>query len=1438
MTDQKSEDANDPINLFASTKAFEENELYWSEGALKLPATLGRYVAQTLLGSGGFADVFLAYDEKLDRQVALKIPRRDKFRSESQMKTFVEEARTAANLQHSGIVAVFDVGHEGQTPFIVLEYIRGRTLAHLLTHESLTPVAAARLIAEITEALAHAHEQGFVHRDIKPQNILLDNNDRPHIADFGLAIRHRDLNNVDPHIAGTTQYMSPEQIRGENHRLDCRTDIWALGVTLYRMLTGQLPFAGSTNEETLQKILYTEPEPPSRINLTVPAELERICLRCLSTQMSGRYRTAAELESELSEWLQFTAGESSSSRRKRGLSIEPPSAPVIPRGLRAFTKDDWDFFLKLIPGPRDRGGLPASVRFWKDNIEEREPGATFNVGLLYGPSGCGKSSLIKAGVLPRVGSDVVAIHLDSTPQTTESEILRLLRRRFKGLPHEMNLTDSLRELRESPELRARQKILIVFDQFEQWLHCWQTDSESELVTALRQCDGGNIQCLLMVRDDFWLPVSRFMRHLELGIVDGTNAMLVDSFDAEHAWRVLRELGVGYKRLPENPADQTEAQTAFIGQTIEDLTEDNRLYPVRLSVFVEMVKDRPWNPETLNEMGGAKGVGVAFLENSVGSRSRQSRRRHEQAARSVLGALIPESGNLKDSAKPRSELLRVSNYTARPKDFDDLMHLLDVELRLLTPTSSANEEIADSGSNSHSSQTNAEPVYQLTHDFLVPSIRTWLHRELRESRRGRARLLLNEQAVLWSQRPNNRSLPSLSEWLGLQLWTRRNEWTPAEQRMMHAANQRLLRQTGVAVTAVLIAAVISTFLMQYAKRERNKDEAAVLVSRLTDVSIRDVPEIVKQMKDYRQQVSPLIERLFSDDSQSDRNRIRAAMASLPDSEEHVEWLTRQLVSEQLPADDFLTVRAALSIYSNRVAGLLLESLNDQNAVPRQRFRLAAAIAVFDNSDELWKSLSFEVSESLLHEPATEATIWIQALKPVSQFIGTQISKDFAGVQTLESARVGVLAIEELSENSLETLTSLLPDSNASQYRAIANALRREKDDAVASLQQQLRNLPTTEAHEAEQEQQAKRIANVVLALYQLGDSAPLLEYARLSEDPRIRTRILHAATPDRIDLSDLMPAIRNTSEPDARFIVMSAANFHLDMPISRSLRDEFAAIVLQAFRVDPDPAIHSIAELLLRRLDPKLLEQETQRLIANGQKQDTRWFIDQSGQTMIVMDRAAARILDDDSLTFAIASAEVTNKQFARLFPNHRREVSAASEDDEIPVSRVLLAEAMNYCNYLSDLEKIPNEQWCYDSTEIQANNCTPPFDYRMRTGYRLPTDEEWEFACRADTNTRCFFGTDSQLAQFYGWDRLHSVGLLQQHSGLLPNPFGLFDVYGGVAEITVKRNGEGFLMNGRGSGCFGTADLLNSTHSKPLSQSARVDLTGIRVVRTIRLDLK
>ncbi|MEJ7593795.1 MAG: protein kinase [Planctomycetaceae bacterium] len=1431
MSDQVPED---PVSMFASTRAYTGDSPDPDDAAAALPVSLGRYAIKTLLGRGGFADVFLAHDDKLDRQIALKIPRRDKFRNEIQLKAFIEEAKTAASLQHPGIVAVFDVGTEGETPFIVLEYIRGRPLSHLLTHESLTAAASARLTADIAEALAHAHERGFVHRDIKPQNILLDNEDRPHIADFGLAVRHQDSGSVRDEIAGTTQYMSPEQIRGENHRLDGRTDVWALGVIFYRMLTGRMPFTGSSPDDTFQKILYSEPEPPQRIEAGIPAELERICLRCLCPQMSGRYRTAAELAGELNDWLQFMAGESGSSGRRRGLNVEPPSAPVIPRGLRSFTKDDRDFFLKLIPGPRDRGGLPASVRFWKDCMEEREPGGTFNVGLLYGPSGCGKSSLIKAGVLPRLNSDVVSIHVDSTPQSTESEILRRARR-FKSIPPELNLTESLRELRESAGLRSSHKIVLVLDQFEQWLHCWQTGSEADLVSALRQCDGGNIQCILMVRDDFWLPVSRFMRQLELGIVDGTNAMLVDSFDAEHARRVLRELGVAYKRLPENVAEQSDDQTAFISQTIEDLTEDNRLYPVRLSVFVEMVKDHPWTPETLCEMGGAKGVGVAFLENSVGSRSRPARRIHEQAARAVLSALIPESGQIKDSAKPRAELLRVSNYAARPQSFDELMHLLDVELRLLTPAGSHNDEVSSSTDHSYpSSRAAVEPVYQLTHDYLVPTIRTWLHRELRETRRGRARLLLQEQALLWNQRPARRSLPSLTEWIGLRLWTSQREWTSAERRMMRAANRRLLRQTGIVLSVILIGAIVTNFFRRQARHLRSEDEALVLVSRLKDVGIRDVPDLVKQMTEYREWVNPLVTQIVTDTSQSERNRIRAAMAALPVNDEHVDWLTQRLVSDQLPAGDFLTVRDSLIPYSDRVSKLLRESLKDRSIVPLQRFRTAAAMAAFDKSPELWNSLSEEVADSLLREPATEATVWIEALKPVAPYIETELRKKVAAVQTLESARVGALALEELTSDSTVTLVSLLPGSNSASYRAFVDVLRRDSVFAVELLHEQLEGLRTQQVSETDLENHAQQIASVVLALFQLRDTAPLLMYTRLQDDPRVRTRILHAATPERTDLSELMPLIRDSAVPDARVVAMCAAVSHLDEPASQSLREELLSVVVQAYVHDPHAAVHSIAELLLRKLDPERLQQEAQRMIGNGPNESRDWYVDRSGQTMVVMEQGAvSNVIEDASATFAIGATEVTHRQFSRLFKEHSSSTLAVSRDADIPASDVMLLEAMQYCNYLSGIEGLYETQWCYSASDIAAGNSNPLPDYRLRTGYRLPTDEEWEFACRGNTNTRCFFGTDAQFARYYGWERIHSGGLLQQISILLPNPFGLFDVYGGVAELTVTPSGSSIQLYERGAGSFTLASGLNSELKSSTTTTARGELTGFRVVRTM-----
>ena len=259
---------------------------------------LGRYRLLRELGRGTFGTVWLAQDEQLDRKVAIKIPRQ-MAAGESEGDEFAQEAKIVAQLKHPGIVAVFDVQRLASGEwFVVMEYIEGKTLADSLKENRCTPSQAAAWAAQIADALHVAHRQSLVHRDLKPANILLDWLGQPHIADFGLAVTEDLQRSLAGNLAGTLIYMSPEQVRGETHRLDGRADIWSLGVILYEMLTGKRPFGGK-RDELFDEIQNRQPRPPRQIDERIPVELERICLKCLAKDPDGRYSTAADLAAEL-----------------------------------------------------------------------------------------------------------------------------------------------------------------------------------------------------------------------------------------------------------------------------------------------------------------------------------------------------------------------------------------------------------------------------------------------------------------------------------------------------------------------------------------------------------------------------------------------------------------------------------------------------------------------------------------------------------------------------------------------------------------------------------------------------------------------------------------------------------------------------------------------------------------------------------------------------------------------------------------------------------------------------------------------------------------------------------------------------------------------------------------------------------------------------------
>ncbi|MCC6511129.1 MAG: protein kinase [Pirellulaceae bacterium] len=1429
-----------------------------------LPDRLGRYQIQGQLGEGGFGTVLLGYDETLSRQVAIKIPRASRFRSQSEISAFTKEAQTVAGLQHPGIVTVFDVGVQDSTPYIVLEYIRGRSLDHCLKHESLDWTLAARIVTEIAEALDHAHDSGFVHRDVKPKNILLDNDDRAHVTDFGLAIRHREAMPQNDELAGTVHYMAPEQVRGESHRVDGRTDIWALGVVFYQMLSGRVPFEGSSTREVFQAILHTEPITPHQLSANVPAELDRICMRCLCRQMSQRYRRALDLANDLNDWLRFTSGGSASgSLRSRPMVLDSPATVVVPRGLRSFDRHDADFFLRLLPGPRDRDGYPTTVRFWKNAVDQRDCDDTFKIGLLYGPSGCGKSSLVKAGLLPRLDSDVFSVLVDAAASDTELRIERALRKKYPMLPAELPLSELLCLLREEPDLREGGKVLIVLDQFEQWLSSWNSSADAELLRAMRQCDGGNVQCIIMVRDDFWLPVSRLLSLLEVSVVDGVNSMLVDSFDMDHARRVLRELGVGYGRLPANVTEQTRQQTAFIEEATQGLTEDGRLYPVRLAVFVEMVKDHEWTPQTLSDMGGCDGVGVAFLESSVGTRASPARRVHEQQARNILAALLPATGQIKDAARTRSELLAVSHYESRPKEFDDLIHLLDVELRLLTRVQTI-EGTGDSTVHSVRQQDyppDGEISYQLTHDFLVPSIREWLERQYRGTRHGRALLMLQQQSETWNRMPLTRYLPTMWEWFGLRLRTTRSDWTPAQARMMSAAGKRVQRTLAWQLAACVMLSVLGLNLYQQNRQQSRNTDSLRLVGQLFSAPIGEVENLMQQIKPYGDLVASKLAAAFGDTSRSHTEHVRAAIGLLPFQSSHVPSIAEILLDAKTPSQEFLAVCKALKQNRQSVEEQMGTIVKNPLISPRERFRAACALATFTQDGQLWEEIGPEVVQSLSIEPLKDAENWIAALKPVMGQLHAPLCSEMLRTTSTESAEILGNALQSQGTPGNVALAQLLSAANGLQFRAIMGLLQKVRPKARDMVREAYETRIANTANTANNtnlpdkgvvssdtaktlnnntedgvEQSKAQIANLIVALLILGDHQPFEQAIAPCSDPDQRTCMIHHLGPDRMDGLMLITWLTSPEgSPEFENAIRLALLQHVDRLPEGTSKKSLIADLTQDYSEDADPETHSACEVLLRKLNVDLKPLAT-KLIGPEDK-DRSWFVDESGQTMIVLDptsfsREGYTPPAHLNYRFALANTELTLERYTKYDNAFLQESSLRVESPEVPLIE-LPHHIARYCNSLTIKCNLDPDECCYD-TGPDAPPGMPLLvkDFQTKLGYRLPLSSEWEFACRAGTITPTFYGRDTRVVDAYVWCNLNAGLKLQIVGTKMPNPFGLMDMFGNASEICHLDSEPSTLVR-RGEDCVARPSELKASDEIPHAVKIKVQYQGYRLLRRL-----
>ena len=633
-------------------------------------------------------------------------------------------------------------------------------------------------------------------------------------------------------------------------------------------------------------------------------------------------------------------------------------------------------------------------------------------------------------------------------------------------------------------------------------------------------------------------------------------------------------------LSSRPQSSSEAKLKVILHDLQERWKSGN--PLKVEEYLERFP----------ELASTQGIGVNFLEETFSSRdANPDHRLHAVAARGILNALLPELGtDIKGHMRSHAELLAASGYQDQTPAFADLLRILDGELRLITPTD-------PEGHGSQSKSDSQSQFYQLTHDYLVPSLREWLTRKQRETRKGRAELKLAERSALWNAKQENRYLPSLKEWFGIRTLTDSRHWTAPQRDMMNRAGTTHSLRSVMAVASLLAIVSIGIIVRTQVLQRQEATRIEGLVKQLVSADPNQIPSIVKQLDANHEVATRYLSPLVSADAKTideKRSRLHARLATVARDKSLVKPLLEELLTNKVAYIG--PIREQLRPYAGELTEKLRAILRDDKAEANRRFRAAAALADYIPESEAasWteQDLQFMAGRLVLENPDFQSVLR-ENLRPISGRLLADLEKIFGDSKSTDAQRLSAAnAFADFAASDIAKLSQLLTVATPQQYAVLYPLVAATPSPStVEDLSKVAATLPPAELGSVERVPYGQRRANAAVTLLRLGEREKVLPVFNMADDPEALTQFIFRCRDRGVRVEELLDVLqivtRSVSEgppvnPRIRYALLLAIGEYTLEEIPPARREPFLKQLVDSYRNDPSSCVHGAAGWLLRQ----------------------------------------------------------------------------------------------------------------------------------------------------------------------------------------------------------------------------------------------------------------